>query len=125
MWAITSRPGATITCWRVCKRIVRGLKGYTVEALAEPLELTNKPKLSNRPKAKSERIACPNRHVAFQISRALACVHAPACNGLAPAILFAEYAAPCRQTLSRMLPHPLGKLRCSHQAGRHRNFGEV
>src|SRR3954453_13910744 len=42
-----------------------------------------------------------------------------------PAILSANYAAPCRQTLGRMLIHPLGELRRAHQAGLHRDLGEV
>jgi hypothetical protein len=36
-----------------------------------------------------------------------------------PAILFADHAAPCRQTLGGMLLHPLSKLRRAHQAGLH------
>ena len=42
-----------------------------------------------------------------------------------PAILFTNYAAPCRQALGRMLLHPFGELRRAHQAGLHRDFGEV
>src|SRR5262249_2575823 len=41
------------------------------------------------------------------------------------AILLADHAAPCRQALGRMLPHPLGELRRAHQAGLHRDVGEV
>jgi transposase-like protein len=39
----------------------------------------------------------------------------------APAILFANHAAPCRQALGGMLLHPLGELRRAHQAGLHRD----
>ena len=42
-----------------------------------------------------------------------------------PAILFADQAAPCRQALGGMLLHPLRELRRAHQAGLHRNVGEV
>ncbi len=42
-----------------------------------------------------------------------------------PAILFAEHAAPCRKPLGRMLLHPLGELRRTHQAGLHRDVSEV
>jgi hypothetical protein len=42
-----------------------------------------------------------------------------------PAILFADHAAPCRQALGRMVLHPLGELRRAHQAGLHRDVGEV
>jgi hypothetical protein len=36
-----------------------------------------------------------------------------------PAILFADHAAPRRQTLGGMLLHPLSELRRAHQAGLH------
>ena len=42
-----------------------------------------------------------------------------------PGILLANHAAPCRKALSGMLLHPLGELRCAHQAGLHRDVGEV
>src|SRR5229473_1393492 len=42
-----------------------------------------------------------------------------------PAILFTNYAAPCRQALGPMLVHPLCELRRAHQAGLHRDVGEV
>ena len=42
-----------------------------------------------------------------------------------PAALFADHAAPRRQAFCRMLLHPVGKLRRSHQAGLHRDVGEV
>lgn len=42
-----------------------------------------------------------------------------------PAILLTDHAAPCRKTLSRMLIHPVGELRCAHQAGLHRDVSEV
>jgi hypothetical protein len=47
------------------------LKGYTVEALAEPHKLTEKPKLTNRPKAKSERIAIAPINMRLSTLRAL------------------------------------------------------
>lgn len=42
-----------------------------------------------------------------------------------PAIMFAYYAAPCRKALGRMLNHPLGELRRTHQTGVHGDVGEV
>jgi hypothetical protein len=42
-----------------------------------------------------------------------------------PAILFTEYTAPCRKAFGRMLIHPVGELRCAHQAGLHRDLCEV
>ena len=42
-----------------------------------------------------------------------------------PAIPSANHAAPCCQALGRMLLHPLGELRRTHQAGLHRNVSEV
>src|SRR5215471_7724066 len=42
-----------------------------------------------------------------------------------PAILVTNHAAPCCQALCRMLAHPLGELRRAHQAGLHRDVGEV
>ena len=42
-----------------------------------------------------------------------------------PAILFTEHAALCCKALGRMLIHPVGQLRCAHQAGLHRNVSEV
>ena len=41
-----------------------------------------------------------------------------------PAILFTDNAAPCRKPLSRMLSHPVGELRCAHQAGLHGQVSE-
>src|ERR1700688_3015666 len=43
----------------------------------------------------------------------------------APAILLADHAAPSRKALGRMLLHPLGELRRSHQARLHRDVSEV
>src|ERR1043165_967343 len=42
-----------------------------------------------------------------------------------PAFLLADYAAPGGEALGGMLVHPLGKLRRAHQAGLHRDLGEV
>src|SRR5215469_13867703 len=42
-----------------------------------------------------------------------------------PAALFADHAAPCCEALGRMLLHPVGKLRRAHQAGLHRDVGEI
>jgi hypothetical protein len=41
------------------------------------------------------------------------------------AIPFADYAAPCRKALGRVALHPIGELRRAHQAGLHRDVGEV
>jgi hypothetical protein len=41
------------------------------------------------------------------------------------AIPFTEHAAPCCKPLGRMLIHPVGELRCAHQAGLHRDVSEV
>src|SRR3954451_20583000 len=43
----------------------------------------------------------------------------------APAALLTDHAAPSCQALGRMLVHPLGELWCAHQAGLHRDLGEV
>ena len=37
----------------------------------------------------------------------------------------ADHAAPCHQTLGRMILHPIGELRRTHQAGLHRDIGEI
>src|ERR1700742_615992 len=42
-----------------------------------------------------------------------------------PAFLRADDAAPCREALGRMLLHPVGELRRAHQAGLHRDAGEI
>jgi hypothetical protein len=42
-----------------------------------------------------------------------------------PAVLFSDHAAPCRQPFSRMLLHPLRKLRRAHQAKLHRDVCDV
>ena len=42
-----------------------------------------------------------------------------------PGVLFANHAAPARQALGGMLPHPIRELRRAHQAGLHRDFSEV
>jgi hypothetical protein len=39
--------------------------------------------------------------------------------------VLAEFAAPSCKALGRMLLHPVGELRRSHQAGLHRDLGEV
>src|SRR5260370_6094762 len=42
-----------------------------------------------------------------------------------PAILFANHAAPCRQSLGGRLLHPLGELGRAHRAALYRDVGEV
>jgi hypothetical protein len=41
------------------------------------------------------------------------------------AIPFTDHAAPCRKALGRVALHPIGELRRAHQAGLHRDVGEV
>jgi hypothetical protein len=49
----------------------------------------------------------------------------PVCTLGSPARPLSEFAAPSRKALGWMLFHPVGKLRCSHHAGLHRDVGEV
>jgi hypothetical protein len=97
---------------RRIKRVVTdGLK-VTIEAAVAPLiaKPANSAELSERPGDTAAEEALAQRALTILGSRA---------------IRFTNQTTPCRQALGWMLAHPRGELRRAHQAGLHRDVGEV